>query len=107
MAEKDAIAIVKAVIDGAKSGDVECRRLYLKYLLVLPRVISTPVDMPVAQCAAEAQLQISQLTAMAARGDLDLDALQVLSRSLTMAIDTKLIQLEAIIEEREAERDAA
>jgi hypothetical protein len=104
MAEKDAVEIVKAVIEGAKLGDVECRRLYLKYLLPLPRVISTPVDLPPAQSAAEAQEQIAQLTVMAARGDLDIDALPVLTRSLTLAIDTRLTQLEERLEERE--RDA-
>jgi aryl-alcohol dehydrogenase-like predicted oxidoreductase len=107
MAEKDAIEIVRKVIEGAKSGDVECRRLFLKYLLHLPRVISTPVDIPAAQSAAEAQEQIAQLTVMAARGDLDLDALQVLTRSLTLSIDTRLSELEEIIEQREVERDAA
>jgi hypothetical protein len=94
MAEKDAVEIVKAVIEGAKLSDVECRRLYLKYLLPLPRVISTPVDLPPAQSAAEAQEQIAQLTVMAARGDLDIDALPVLTRSLTLAIDTRLTQLD-------------
>jgi hypothetical protein len=101
MAEKDAVQIVKAVIEGAKAGDVECRRLYLKYLLQLPRVISTPVDLPAAQSAAEAQEQIAQLTVMAARGDLDIDALPILTRSLTMAIDTRLEALEEVLEERE------
>ena len=104
MAEKYAVEIVKAVIEGAKLGDVECRRLFLKYLLPLPRVISTPVDLPPAQSAAEAQEQIAQLTVMAARGDLDIDALPVLTRSLTLAIDTRLTQLEERLEERE--RDA-
>jgi hypothetical protein len=103
MAEKDAVEIVKAVIEGAKLGDVECRRLYLKYLLPLPRVISTPVDLPPAQSAAEAQEQIAQLTVMAARGDLDIDALPVLTRSLTLAIDTRLTQLEERLEEREGD----
>jgi len=105
MAEKDAVEIVRAVIEGAKLGDVECRRLYLKYLLPMPRVISTPVDLPMAQSAAEAQEQIAQLTVMAARGDLDIDALPVLTRSLTLAIDTRLSQLEELLDQRE--RDAA
>jgi hypothetical protein len=104
MAEKDAIEIVKAIIEGAKLGDVECRRLYLKHLLPLPRVNTTPVNLPIAQSSAECQEQIAQLTVMAARGDLDLDALQVLSRSLTLAIDTRLAEIEGLIEERE--RDA-
>jgi hypothetical protein len=103
MAEKDAIPIVKAVIEGAKLGDVECRRLFLKYLLPLPRVIATPVDLPLAQSAAEAQEQIARLTSMAARGDLDLDALQVLTRSLTLSIDTRLARLEELLGEREGE----
>jgi hypothetical protein len=101
MAEKDAVEIVKAIIEAAKLGDVEARRLYLKYLLPLPRVISTPVDLPQAQSAAEAQEQIAQLTVMAARGDLDIDALPVLTRSLTLAIDTRLEALEERLEERE------
>ena len=75
--------------------------LYLKYLLPMPRVISTPVDLPVAQSAAEAQEQISMLTVMAARGDLDIDALPVLTRSLTLAIDTRLSEIEEIASERE------
>lgn len=107
MAEKDAVEIVRAVIQGAKLGDVECRRLYLKYLLPpLPRVIATPVDLPLAQSAAEAQEQIAMLTTMAARGDLDIEVLPVLTRSLTLAIDTRLSQLEEIIETREGEAEA-
>jgi hypothetical protein len=104
MAEKDAIEIVRAIIEGAKLGDVECRRLYLKYLLPMPRMISTPVELPLAQSASEAQEQIARLTVMAARGDLDLDALPVFARSLTLAIDTRLSELEERLEERE--RDA-
>ena len=46
------------------------------------------------------------LTAMAARGDLDLDALQILSRNLTLAIDATLTQIEEIIDDRERELDA-
>ena len=61
MAEKkdDAVEDQVKVIEGAQLGDVECRRLYLKYLLPLPRVIATPVDLPLAQSAAEAQEQIA------------------------------------------------
>jgi hypothetical protein len=103
MAEKDAIEIVKAIIEGARLGDVECRRLYLKYLLPLPRVISTPISLPAAQSAAEAQEQIAQLTVMAARGDLDMDALPVLTRSLTLSIDTRLEVLEERLGEQERE----
>ena len=36
MAEKDAIKIVSSIIEGAKLGDVEARRLYLKYLCLCP-----------------------------------------------------------------------
>jgi hypothetical protein len=103
MAEKDAVAIVASIIEGAKLGDVECRRLYLKYLLPMPKLIATPVDLPLAQSAHEAQEQIARLTTMAARGDLDLDALQVLTRSLMLSIDTRLAEIEGIIEERQAE----
>ena len=56
-----------------------------------------------AQSAAEAQEQIAQLTVMAARGDLDLDALPVLTRSLTLSIDTRLEVLEERLGERERE----
>jgi hypothetical protein len=107
MAEKDAVEIIGAVVEGAKLGDVECRRLFLKYIYPLPRVIATPVDLPLAQSAAEAQEQIAQLTVMAARGDFDIEALPVLTRSLTLAIYTRLSQLEEIIETREGEAEAA
>jgi hypothetical protein len=105
MVEKDAVEIVKAIIEAAKLGDIEARRQFLKYLLPRSRTISTPVDLPTAQSAAEAQEQIAMLTVLAARGDLDIDALPVLTRSLTLAIDTRLEALEERLEERE--RDAA
>jgi hypothetical protein len=104
MVEKDAIEIVKAIIEAAKLGDIEARRQFLKYLLPRSRTIGTPVELPVVQSAAEAQEQIAMLTVMAARGDLDLDALHILSRTLTMAIDARLSQIEEIIDDRE--RDA-
>ena len=103
MAQKDAIAIVSSIIEGAKLGDVECRRLYLKYLLPMPRLIATPVELPAAQSAAEAQEQIAQLTVMAARGDLDLNALATLTRSLTLSIDTRLRSPRRAARERERE----
>lgn len=103
MAEKDAIKIVSSIIEGAKLGDVEARRVYLKYLLPLPKLIATPVILPLAQSADEAQQQISMLTVMAARGELDLDALATLTRSLTLSIDTRLEVLEERLGERERE----
>jgi hypothetical protein len=87
----------------AKLGDVECRRRSLKYLLPSPRLIATPVSLPAAQSAAEAQDQIAQLTVMAARGDLDMDAVPVLTRSLTLSIDTRLARLEELVGKRESE----
>jgi hypothetical protein len=101
MAEKDAVAIYSAIIEAAKLGDVECRRLFVKHIFPMPKVTTTPIDLPQAQSAAEAQEQIAQLTVMAARGDLDIDALPILTRSLTMAIDTRLEALEERLEERE------
>jgi hypothetical protein len=86
MVEKDAIEIVRSIIETAKTGDIEARRQFLKYLLPHPKVVMTPVDLPVAQSAAEAQEQISMLVQMTARGDLDLDSLAVLSRTLTLAL---------------------
>ena len=69
----------------------------------MPRLIATPISLPAAQSAAEAQEQIAQLTMMAARGDLDMDALPVLTRSLTLSIDTRLARLEELVGERESE----
>jgi hypothetical protein len=95
------IEIVKTIIEAAKLGDIEARRQFLKYLLPRSRTISTPVDLPVVQSAGEVQEQIAMLTAMAARGDLDLDALHILSRTLMMAIDARLSEIEEIVSERE------
>jgi hypothetical protein len=85
--ERDAIQIVKAIIRDAKVSDVAARQQFLKYLLPHPRLNLTAVDLPPAKDAAEAQAQIGELVSMAAKGELDLDALQALSRSLAMAID--------------------
>ena len=84
----------------SKLGDVEARRMFLKFLLPRCRMISTPIDLPVAQSAAEAQEQIAMLVAMTARGDMDLDALQILAKTLTMAVDARLAEIEEIIGER-------
>ena len=81
------------MIEQTKAGDSQAQAAFLK-LLPKYRVVMTPVDMPVAQSAGEAQEQIAMLTTMAAPGDLDLDALQILSKSLTLAIDTRLTQLD-------------
>jgi Family of unknown function (DUF5681) len=88
----NAADILAKVIEQAKAGDSQAQAAFLK-LLPKYRVVMTTVEMPVAQSAGEAQEQIAMLTTMAARGDLDLDALQILSRSLTLAIDTRLTQL--------------
>jgi hypothetical protein len=102
----NAADILLKVIEQAKAGDSQAQAAFLK-LVPRHRYVSSPVDLPVAQSAGEAQEQIAMLTTMAARGDLDLDALHVLSRTLTMAIDTRLKELEEIIGEREVERDVA
>ena len=65
----------------------------------------TPVDLPAAQNAAEAQAQTGMLTSMAARGELDLESLHALSRALAMAIDARLGELEEILGQREASGD--
>jgi hypothetical protein len=96
----NAADILAKVIEQAKAGDSQAQAAFLK-LLPKYRVVMTTVEMPVAQSAGEAQEQIAMLTTMAARGDLDLDALQILSRSLTLAIDTRLTEIEEIAGERE------
>jgi hypothetical protein len=102
----NAADILRKVIEQAKAGDSQAQATFLK-LLPKHRFVAAPVDMPAPQSASEAMEQIAMLTSMAARGDLDLGSLEVLSRTLTMAIDTRLTEIEEILEEREAERDAA
>jgi hypothetical protein len=98
----NAADIVRLVIEQAKLGDVHAQATFIRMLPKF-RFVSAPVDMPLAQSADEAQQQISMLTVMAARGDLDLDALATLTRSLTLAIDTRLEVLEERLGERERE----
>lgn len=100
----NAADIVKLVIEQAKAGDVNAQATFIRMLPKF-RFVSAPIDMPVAQSAAEAQEQIGMLSAMAARGDLDLGSLEILSKTLTMAIDTRLAEIEDLIGERE--RDVA
>jgi hypothetical protein len=103
--ERDGAAIVEEIAKAAKDGDVEARRLFLRFLLPRPRMVLTPIDLPPAKDAAEAQTQIGMLTSMAAKGDLDLDALHALSRALAMAIDARLGELEEIVGKREDRGD--
>ena len=100
-------AIVEKIIESAEAGDVEARRQFLRYLLPHPKLVLTPIDLEPAMDAAEAQAQIGMLTAMAARGELDLDSLHALSRALAMAIDTRLAELEEALSELEAREPAS
>jgi hypothetical protein len=95
--------IVKKIIESAEAGDVEARRQFLRYLLPHPKLVLTPVDLPPAKDAAEAQAQIGVLVGMAGRGELDLDSLHSLSRALALAIDTRLAELEERLGEQEAQ----
>ncbi len=96
----NAPAIVKLIIEQAKAGDVAAQATFVR-MLPKYRFVAQAVDMPAPQSAAEAMENIGMLCAMTARGDLDLGSLEVLSRTLTMAIDTRLTELEEILEERE------
>jgi hypothetical protein len=100
----NAADIVRLVIEQAKAGDVHAQATFIRMLPKF-RFVSAPIDMPVAVGADEAQQQIAQLTSMCARGDLDLGSLEVLTRSLTLSIDTRLETLEERLGERE--RDVA
>ena len=102
----NAPAIVKLIIEQAKAGDVAAQATFIR-MLPKYRFVSAAVDMPVPRAPAEAQEQIGMLSAMAARGDLDLGSLEILSRTLTMAIDTRLSELEEIIERQAEIEDAA
>lgn len=102
LVKDNAVAILKKVIEQAKLGDVHAQATFIR-LLPKHRFVSEPISLPVAQSAAEAQEQIARLTVMAARGDLDLDALATLTRSLTLSIDTRLEVLEERLGERERE----
>jgi hypothetical protein len=98
----NAPAIVKLIIEQAKAGDVAAQATFVR-MLPRYRFVSASVDMPVAVGADEAQQQIAQLTSMCARGDLDLGSLEVLTRSLTLSIDTRLETLEERLGEQERE----
>ena len=98
----NAADIVRLVIMQARAGDVNAQATFIR-MLPKYRFVSESVDLPLAQSAAESQEQIARLTSMAARGDLDLDSLQVLTRSLTLSIDTRLEVLEERLGEQERE----
>ena len=98
----NAPAIVKLIIEQAKAGDVEAQATFIR-MLPKYRFVAQAVDMPAPQSAAEAMENIGMLCAMTARGDLDLGSLEVLSRTLTRAVDVRLSEFEDILEQRESE----
>ena len=98
-------AVVAKIIERAEAGDADAARIFVRYLLPRPRLVMTPLDLPPAQTAAQAREQIGLLTSMAAKGDLDLDALQALSQALHMAISSRIEELEELLEAREADGD--
>jgi hypothetical protein len=109
MVEKDTAEIVTAIIDRAKTGDVEACRIFCRYLLPHPRMVIAPFDLPPARTAAEAKQQIGRLVSLAAKGEIDLDSLHALASALQMAISNRMEELEGILGdfEQERERDAA
>ena len=86
-------SVVAKIIERAEAGDADAARIFVRYLLPRPRLVTTPVDLKPAQTAAQAREQIGVLTSMAAAGDLDLDALHALSQALHMAISTRIEEL--------------
>ena len=109
LVERDAVEIVKAIIERAKTGDVEACRIFCRFLLPRPKMVCAPFDLPPARTATEAKEQIGKLVSLAAKGEIDLDSLHALSSSLQMAISSRMEELEAILGdyEQERERDAA
>lgn len=102
LVDDNAADIVRLVITQARAGDVNAQATFIR-MLPKYRFVAQAVDMPAPQSASEAMENIGMLTAMAARGDLDLGSLEVLSKTLTMSIDVRLSEIEEILEERESE----
>lgn len=98
----NAADIVRLVIEQAKAGDVHAQATFIR-MLPKYRFVAQAVDMPAPQSAAEAMENIGMLCAMTARGDLDLGSLEVLSRTLSRAVDVRLSEIEDILEQRESE----
>ena len=96
-------AVVAKLIERAEAGDADAARVFVRYLLPRPRLVTTPVDLPAVQTVSEAQAQIGMLVSMAARGALDLDALHALSQALHLAVSTRIEELEELLEEQEAQ----
>ena len=93
--------IARKIIENAKLGDPAAQALFVKNLMPRHRFVAEPINLPPAKTVTEIQAQIGELVSLTAAGQLDLDALVVLSRALTMAVSTKMEELEELLSAQE------
>lgn len=95
--EKDGAKIVADIVKNAVDGDVEARRLVVRYLLPRYRFTPSPVDLKPAVSADEVREQIGKFISMTASGLMDLDTMRVLVDGLRTILDGRVQELEAMI----------
>jgi hypothetical protein len=69
-------AITKAIVEGAKLGDAQCRQLFFKYIAPKSKLNPEPGELATPQNAAEAAAAIATMTSSIVGGTLDLDTAQ-------------------------------
>ena len=80
--------------------------MFLRFLMPRHRFVPEPVDLPPAADLAEIRAQIAKLASLAASGELDLDSMTQIARTLALAAGLRLEELEDILAEKEgAESD--
>ena len=97
-------AIIKKTLEQAEAGDVAAMQLAYKYLLPrMQRFIPAPIEMPLIESLEIARQQIARLAVMGATGELDLESMTAISRTICLAAGLRLSELEDILCDREDE----
>lgn len=98
--------IVEKILANAENGDVASMQMFCKHLMPRHRFVPEPVDLPPAADLVEIRAQIAKLASLAASGELDLDSMTQIARTLALAAGLRLEELEDILAEKEgAESD--
>jgi hypothetical protein len=103
MISDSSVDIVRSIINAAKLGDIAAQQLFCRYLLPRQRFVAMSVEMPVIDGLEVARAQIARLAVLAGAGDLDLDSMTSISKTIALAAGLRLEELEDILADREDE----
>jgi hypothetical protein len=94
-----ATPVLKGIIEDAKAGDIEARKLFTKLLPRMPHYAPTLIDLPRITTAKQASAQIAKMAVKVGRGEIDLETFDAMVEALRVFIAAhERVELETEVE---------